>query len=499
MIVNLRKYYYLFLAFAIFYFVVPTISLAASLKIEYEPAAFTAPASLNINNVDIVDNLPWQWQSITPAFAYSFISTGLYDPSRPLEIIMYYDNSDNRQKKIFVYDLMSNSWQPLVSQDFPKEKYVRATTDSLSGRLIVMANSDVLSVGSASWYKYKNGLFAASPDFEKGSSLRVYNLSNNKFVDVIINDYGPDRKIHPDRVIDLDYEAFKKIASPAAGLIQVKIEPLKIAGAIATKNTIIERSMPTVTASSAIVISEKTGEVLWEKNASATAPLASLTKLVALKVFLDTNPDLKKIVTYQYQDEKYNYEYCRPWESARLLVSEGETMTVKDLLYSAAVGSANNAIESLVRVSGLERADFIKTMNEMVESLGASSTKFIEPTGLSPNNVSSPRDYAIITKEIFSSSLLKTLTTTVRYTFKTINTKKSHTLTNTNQLLRGNTYSIIGSKTGYLDEAGYCLMTRVASPKGNLIIVNFGSQNKVANFSDNQQLIRFGLKLLQNK
>jgi len=498
MIFKLQKYFYFFAILAIFGLFLPAVSLAARLQLDYQPAAFTVPASLKIETLETVENLPWQWQAITPAFSYSLVSSGLYDPSRPLEVKIYYDKNDNRQKKIFAYDALSNFWQPLSAQDFPQGKYLQTSTNSLSGRLIVMANSEVLSVGSASWYKYKNGLFAASPDFAKGSVLRVYNLSNNKFVDVTINDYGPDRKIHPDRVIDLDYEAFKKIASPSAGLIKVKIEPLKIAGEEKLKLALPAGSVPTITASSAVVVLEKTGAVLWGKNADQVAPLASLTKLVALKVFLDTNPDLKKVVTYQYQDEKYNYQYCRPWESARLLVKEGETMTIKDLLYSAAVGSANNAIESLVRVSGLKRADFIKIMNETVKNWGASSTKFVEPTGLSPDNVSSPLDYAIITKEIFLSPLLKTLTTTARYNFKTINTKKNHTLINTNQLLREKTYSIIGTKTGYLDEAGYCLMTRLATPQGNLIIINFGSQTKAANFYDNQQLIRYGLKLLQN-
>lgn len=499
MIFKFRKYFLAFLVLAVLGLFLPSVSLAARLQLDYQPVAFTAPVSLSIDTLEIVDNLPWQWQAITPAFGYSLVSAGLYDPSRPLEVKIYYDKNDNRQKNIFAYDVLSNSWQPLNTQDFPQGKYIQTSIKSLSGRLIVMANSEVLSVGGASWYKYKNGLFAASPDFAKGSILRVYNLSNNKFVDVTINDYGPDRKIHPDRVIDLDYEAFKKIASPSDGLIQVKIEPLKIAGEEKLKLAVPSGSVPTITASSAVVVLEKTGAVLWGKNATSTAPLASLTKLVALKVFLDTKPDLEKVVTYQYQDEKYNYQYCRPWESARLTVKEGETMTVKDLLYSAAVGSANNAIETLVRVSGIKRADFIKIMNETVKNWGASSTNFIEPTGLSSDNVSSPLDYAIITKEIFLSPLLKTLTTTARYTFKTINTKKIHTLTNTNQLLRENTYLIVGTKTGYLDEAGHCLMTRIAAPQGNLIIVNFGSQNKAANFSDNKQLILYGLKLLQNK
>ena len=136
-------------------------------------------------------------------------------------------------------------------------------------------------------------------------------------------------------------------------------------------------------------------------------------------------------------------------------------------------------------------------MNEAVKKWGASSTHFIEPTGLSPKNVSSPLDYAIITKEVYTNQILKKISTTPKYTFKTINTKQTHSLVNTNQLLRANTYPIIGSKTGYLEEAGYCLMTRVSSPQGNLIAVNFGSTSRANNFFDNEQLIRYGLRLLK--
>jgi len=360
-----------------------------------------------------------------------------------------------------------------------------------------MANPDILTVGSASWYKFKNGLFAASPDFAKGTVLRVYNLANGKSVDVTVNDWGPDRSLHPDRVVDLDKVAFNKIAASADGLARVRIEVLK---AVMPE---IKKALPqltaslNLTASSAVIISEKSGQILWSKNADTISPLASLTKLVATKIFLDTKPKLDQVVTYKKADEAYNNRYCSPGESARLKVKDGETMTISDLLYSALVGSANNAVESLVRVSGLSRDKFIEKMNKEVKTWGATSTHFVEPTGLSPKNVSSPFNYAIITKEVFKNPLLKKISTTGRYTFKTKNTKQAHTLTNTNQLLRANTYPIIGSKTGYLEEAGYCLMTRVAAPQDNLITVNFGSTSKANNFFDNEQLIRYGLRLLK--
>jgi len=156
-------------------------------------------------------------------------------------------------------------------------------------------------------------------------------------------------------------------------------------------------------------------------------------------------------------------------------------------------------VESLVRVSGLNRPAFIAAMNAAVQKWGATSTRFVEPTGLSPQNMSSALDYAIITKEVLAHPIIQKVSTTLRYSFATLNTKKKHNLTNTDQLLKSSTYKITGSKTGYLDEAGYCLMTRVATPQGNLISVNLGSADKAANFRDNDILIKYGLNFLKNK
>lgn len=495
---NHKKYLWLV---ALFLFFLPLSSEAkvdSSLKIDYEEAAFTAPATLSIATSTVSD-LSWEWHSLSPAFDYSFATAGLYDPSRPLTIRIDYGGTNNYLKQIFSYDNSSQTWRPLLTKDYPDAHYAIAVTDSTSGRLAIFASPDILTVGSASWYKFKNGLFAASPDFAKGTVLRVHNRDNGKTVDVTINDFGPERALHPDRVVDLDYVAFGKIASPSAGLIPVFVETLKVVPVdikkvepVGTPTQTETASVPNLTASSAIIMLEKTGKIIWGKDEKKVAPLASLTKLVAMKVFMDLKPNLKKTVTYKAADEKYNNQYCAPGESAKLKVKEGETMTIENLIYSALVGSANNAVESLVRVSGLKRDKFIAAMNTAVKKWGAKDTHFVEPTGLSASNVSSPYDYAIISKEVFKTTKLKDISTTKSYTFKTINTKKSHTVKNTNQLVRSNTYPIIGSKTGYLEEAGYCLMTRVSTPQGNIIAVNFGSKSQAANFSDNAQLIRYG-------
>lgn len=438
---------------------------------------------------------PWNYEPLSEVYQFDFADHGqAYNNDKPIHLEIAYDQDNGNYKQIFFYDGTRKLWRPLPSVDDPVNRVVSAYIHLSYARVAILSTDELMTVGDASWYRFRGGLFAASPDFKAGTILQVTNLENGKTVDVTVNDYGPDRKLHPTRVIDLDAVAFAKIASLGDGLARVKIEPKKFVSVDDENKIKAAGDKPEINSRAAIVMRESDGQILFNKNASSTAPLASLTKLIAAQVFLDTKPSLDKVVSYSYQDEKYNYEYCKPWESSRLRVSEGETMTIGDLLYSALVGSANNAVESLVRVSGISRNEFIARMNAQAKTWGAVSTHFVEPTGLSPDNVSSPLDYAIMTKEIFKNPLLQKISTTPRYSFSTISSKIKHTLNNTNALLLSGKYQISGSKTGYLDEAGYCLMTRVDTPLGKLIVVNFGASSKNNNFKDNETLLSYSLK-----
>ncbi|MFH1662174.1 MAG: RlpA-like double-psi beta-barrel domain-containing protein [Candidatus Falkowbacteria bacterium] len=327
------------------------------------------PGILNEDtNVDVIElneemDMPWQVDRISNVYQFEFRNKSAYDNYKPFYIQFAYDTSTNYHKQVFFYDKNFASWRPLPTRDFPNEKFVRSLIHLPFARIAVFSNSEAMTIGRASWYKYKGGDFAASPDFPKGSRVRVHNDENGKFVDVVINDWGPERDIFPDRVIDLDKVAFSKLASTGAGVIDVRVEPINI---VKASNKILNISdsgigaTPNITAKSAVAINEKTNEIILEKNATTTLPLASLTKLVAIKTFLETRPSLDRVVIYSSQDEEYNYEWCSKWESARLKVAHGDSITVEDLLYASLVGSANNAIETLVRVSGMPRNDFIK-------------------------------------------------------------------------------------------------------------------------------------------
>jgi len=460
-------------------------------------------SGVQINRVDEAMDRPWQLDKLSGIFQYELLNKSAYDGAKSLLVEIKYDQASDYYKQIYFYDKNYSSWRPLICRELVKDNSVRCEIFFNFARLAVFANPEARVIGQASWYSYKKGDFAASPDFPKGSKSRVVNLANGKSVDVVVNDFGPDKRLYPDRPVDLDKVAFRKIASLSQGVIRVRVEPLKIApssGRLLGISGTGAKSEPSVSSKAAVVINEKTGEILWQKNATSTLPLASLTKLVAIKVFFDTRPSLNKIVTYRLADENYNYQYVKKWESARLNLKDGDRLTLADLLYAALVGSANNAIETLVRVSGLSRDDFIKTMNQAAADWGAAATRFVEPTGLAPANVSSALDYAIITKQLYANPLIEKASTMPVYAFTTLNTKKSHKIKNTDQLLAVSDLNITGSKTGFLDEAQYCLMARVKDKSGNqLIAVTLGTASRQASFDETEELLKYGLKAIKQQ
>jgi D-alanyl-D-alanine endopeptidase (penicillin-binding protein 7) len=466
----------------------------------YSITNISKPSDLRLRKIAEPEILPWQLNLVSEVYDINLLNTEAFATGSPLIIKIRPTVDDNTYKQIFYFYSPSKSWLPLSSIFISGSNRIQAKLLMPEARVAVFSYPDVPIAGRASWYSYKKGLFAASPDYPKGSKLRVFNMENKKFVDVVVNDYGPDRSKHPDRIVDLDKVAFKKIASTGQGTVKVRVEPLDIATVgervlgIAKTGATGELSL---TSRSAIVVDGKTGATIWEKNATTSRPIASLTKLLAAKTFLDLKPSLDQVVVYSKQDDAYNQRYAESWSIARLKVKDGETMTIGDLLYSALVGSANNAVESLVRVSGLTREAFIAKMNEQASIWGASSSSFVEPTGLSPENVSTAADYAIIASKALEHPILEKVSKMKSYEFYTKNTKAYHLIKNTNSLIATDKFKITGSKTGYLDEAGYCLMTRAADAEQNqVIVVTLGTANKNSSFNETEEIIKYGLRKL---
>jgi len=176
-------------------------------------------------------NIPEGWEMVSDIYEFNILNKNSFHDNQPIILELRYDDSieklANNFKKLFFWNGVAQEWQELPSQNIIDRQAVRSKIHLPYSRLAVFANSDILEVGEASWYKYKGCNCAASPDYPKNTLLKVTNLDNDKSVVVKVNDYGPDRSIFPKRAIDLDKVAFGKLASLWDGIIKrVKVEEI---------------------------------------------------------------------------------------------------------------------------------------------------------------------------------------------------------------------------------------------------------------------------------
>lgn len=208
------------------------------------------------------------------------------------------------------------------------------------------------------------------------------------------------------------------------------------------------------TAESILIIDNASGAVLYNKNSEAILPIASITKLMTALVVLDNNPDWDKAVTVDKEDYK---------DGGIIRVLSGEQVTVRDLFYLTLVASANEAAAALARSSGIE--NFQSAMNKKAAELGMADSYFLDPSGLEVENASTVADLIKLAQAAFSREEIVKAVKAKSYSFEVLNNQRIGWVPNTDQLLDSflnwGGYKIIGAKTGYLDEAGYCLLFQV--------------------------------------
>lgn len=237
-----------------------------------------------------------------------------------------------------------------------------------------------------------------------------------------------------------------------------------------------------VTANSAMVIDQASGAVLWQKNPDQVQPIASLTKLMSALVWLDNNPGWATEVTVLASDLR---------SGGRAYIYAGEKLTARDLFNLSLIPSSNSAIMALARSTGLTTQEFTAKMNERAASLNMTSTKFTEPTGLAPENMSSAADLLKLAQAAFEREEIRSATVREEYTFQVLNNNRSETVKNTDKLLNGY-LRINAGKTGSLDESGYCLTSEVIGPAGQkVLIVVLGSLSDADRFQDLKALAQW--------
>ncbi len=246
------------------------------------------------------------------------------------------------------------------------------------------------------------------------------------------------------------------------------------------------------TARSVLVVDRTTGLALYEKNADAVRPIGSISKLMTALVFLETMPNLDAHVRVASTDYR---------EGGRMYLAADDPVTERDLLHASLVGSDNTATMSLMRLSGLQESDFVLRMNSYAAELGMTSSVFHDPTGLSAANVSSARDIVKLLEavqgheEIQSTIILPDVTITQE-------SGRTVTIASTDDLLSSFVnqppYQMLGGKTGYLPDAGYCIGVGVRHEgSGDVFIVLLGSESKITRVQEVKGLASWAYRVFQ--
>jgi hypothetical protein len=159
-------------------------------------------------------------------YLFDIVNKSTY-ANTPLSLQIGYDSNSVGIRHMYFWNGVTQMWHPLPSSDQLGDRAVRAIIQLPYARLAVFEDA-VMSEGKASWYAYQGCDCAASPDYSKGTYLVVSRADDpERAVTVRVNDWGPDRSVFPDRVIDLDRVAFEKIGNPRGGVLDVVVQFLQ--------------------------------------------------------------------------------------------------------------------------------------------------------------------------------------------------------------------------------------------------------------------------------
>mgnify|MGYP001627394018 CR=1 FL=1 len=229
----------------------------------------------------------------------------------------------------------------------------------------------------------------------------------------------------------------------------------------------------------ALVIDQDTREVLLSKNDTAVLPIASLTKLMTALVVSEAQLPMDDLITITQDDVD-----TEKWSGSRLNI--GTRLTRSEAMHLALMSSENRAANALGRTFPGGMPEFVRRMNAKARDLGMSASTFVEPTGLSSRNQSSASDLARLVDASARDPLLREYSTSTGAQVAVGNRTLQYN--NTNRLVKHPEWEILLQKTGYISEAGQCLVmaTQVAGRK--LIMVFLDSAGKLSRIGDAERV-----------
>jgi D-alanyl-D-alanine endopeptidase (penicillin-binding protein 7) len=237
-----------------------------------------------------------------------------------------------------------------------------------------------------------------------------------------------------------------------------------------------ELSGPDLKSSAALVVEQGGGPILYAKNVEAVVPIASITKLMTAMVVLDARLALEQRVTITSAD-------LDDIKGTRSRLKVGTTLTRGELLHLALMSSENRAAAALGRsYPGGTRA-FVAAMNQKAVELGMWRSRFVDGTGLSSENVSTAQDLAKLAEGAYQYPLIRQYTTHPDHKIRLSN-GKTLAYRNSNGLIKNPEWSIGLSKTGYISEAGRCLVIQARIAAKPVIIVLLDSWGRLTRIGD---------------
>jgi D-alanyl-D-alanine endopeptidase (penicillin-binding protein 7) len=232
----------------------------------------------------------------------------------------------------------------------------------------------------------------------------------------------------------------------------------------------------------ALVIDQDTREVLLSKNDSAVLPIASITKLMTGLVISEAKLPMDEAITITQQDVD-----TEKGSSSRLRV--GTTLSRGELMHLALMSSENRAAHALGRTYPGGMSAFVEAMNQRAQLLGMNDTRYVEPTGLSSSNQSSAQDLARLVATASQDPMLRELSTSPGHQVEVGNRTLQYN--NTNRLVKNPHWDIGLQKTGYIREAGQCLVMQARVAGRKLIMVFLDSAGKLSRIGDAERVRRW--------
>lgn len=248
------------------------------------------------------------------------------------------------------------------------------------------------------------------------------------------------------------------------------------------KTEVIEK--PSLKSDKQAVLDVNSDVFIYKDKSQEAQPIASITKLMTALVFLENNPGWEEVYTIGEEDRR---------DGGRVYLYLGEKVKVKDLFNMSLVASANTGTISLVNSTSLSEEEFVKLMNKKARSLGLFNTHFQDPVGLSPENVSNAQEVAILAKKALSKDKIREAVSQSEYSFTTQGGRLKN-VESTDRLLdysfKDKDFKILGGKTGYIKEAGFCFVGEFNKEGDDPIISVVLNSDTVNNrFKDSYNLV----------